>query len=192
MKCNIIRDLIPLYLDDVCSEETKELVKEHLNTCEECSRVSEQMKETLFENEKEREMYLDEKKLLEEGKKVIIKKEKERLGFWARAVDTVINLIFVLCGISGIWELSQKMGIWDVLTYGLVYNLAIGFFGMLFVSDLLYFLFTVKGKPASVIRPLTGISIGMKAGVIVMFLIVSCVMGWVEFIGPMMGDFPGF
>ena len=36
MKCEIIRDLIPLYLDDVCSEESKKLVEDHLSECKEC------------------------------------------------------------------------------------------------------------------------------------------------------------
>jgi hypothetical protein len=37
MNCNIIKDLLPLYIDDCCSEETRELVKEHLDSCAECN-----------------------------------------------------------------------------------------------------------------------------------------------------------
>ena len=36
MKCEIIRDLIPLYLDKVCSEDSRKLVEEHLAECSEC------------------------------------------------------------------------------------------------------------------------------------------------------------
>lgn len=36
MKCNVISDLIPLYVDDCCSEESGKLVKEHLEGCESC------------------------------------------------------------------------------------------------------------------------------------------------------------
>ena len=36
MKCNVISDLIPLYVDDCCSEESSKLVKEHLEGCESC------------------------------------------------------------------------------------------------------------------------------------------------------------
>lgn len=36
VSCNIIEDLLPLYIDDVCSEESKALVLEHLSTCESC------------------------------------------------------------------------------------------------------------------------------------------------------------
>ncbi|MBE6107520.1 MAG: hypothetical protein E7192_02640 [Erysipelotrichaceae bacterium] len=36
MHCDIISDLIPSYVDGVCSEKTKELVEEHLLECEQC------------------------------------------------------------------------------------------------------------------------------------------------------------
>ena len=35
-KCNVIRDLLPLYADKVCSEDSKEMVEEHLAECNEC------------------------------------------------------------------------------------------------------------------------------------------------------------
>ena len=34
--CNVIKDLLPLYHDGVCSRESRELVEEHLKECEEC------------------------------------------------------------------------------------------------------------------------------------------------------------
>ena len=34
--CEIIKDLIPLYVDDVCSEKSKGLIEEHIAECEEC------------------------------------------------------------------------------------------------------------------------------------------------------------
>lgn len=34
--CNMIRDLLPLYLDEVCSSESREIVQKHLEQCEEC------------------------------------------------------------------------------------------------------------------------------------------------------------
>ena len=33
--CNIIHDLLPLYADDVCSEESRALVEEHSKSCAE-------------------------------------------------------------------------------------------------------------------------------------------------------------
>lgn len=34
--CNIIKDLLPLYIDNVCSAESKEIVEQHLVECPEC------------------------------------------------------------------------------------------------------------------------------------------------------------
>lgn len=41
--CEIIRDLLPLYHDGVCSEESRLLVEEHLAECEGCRRVREKI-----------------------------------------------------------------------------------------------------------------------------------------------------
>lgn len=43
--CKIIRDLLPLYHDKVVSEESRELVEEHLKTCEECGKFLEDIHE---------------------------------------------------------------------------------------------------------------------------------------------------
>jgi hypothetical protein len=37
IKCPVIEDLLPLYIDEVCSEESKMIVEEHLMECELCS-----------------------------------------------------------------------------------------------------------------------------------------------------------
>lgn len=36
ISCNIIRDLLPLYIDNVCSEESKTLIEEHISQCPLC------------------------------------------------------------------------------------------------------------------------------------------------------------
>ena len=41
--CNVIVDLLPLYKEEICSEETKILVEEHLAECADCRRLSEQV-----------------------------------------------------------------------------------------------------------------------------------------------------
>lgn len=43
MNCNIIRDLLPLYRDGVCSDETIQAVEKHLETCTDCRTVYEEM-----------------------------------------------------------------------------------------------------------------------------------------------------
>lgn len=39
LPCEMIRDLLPLFHDGACSEVSDTLIREHLNTCEDCARM---------------------------------------------------------------------------------------------------------------------------------------------------------
>lgn len=41
LDCKVIEDLLPLYLENICSEQSKKLVEEHLAECESCRRLIE-------------------------------------------------------------------------------------------------------------------------------------------------------
>lgn len=43
--CSIVSDLLPLYADDACTEESKKIVEAHIKTCPDCIRTLEAMKE---------------------------------------------------------------------------------------------------------------------------------------------------
>ena len=43
MKCGTIQDLLPLYVDDVCSEDSRALVEEHVERCQACKRKLDNM-----------------------------------------------------------------------------------------------------------------------------------------------------
>ena len=45
ISCNIIRDLLPLYAEDLASDDTRNLVDEHLCDCTECAGILESMKQ---------------------------------------------------------------------------------------------------------------------------------------------------
>lgn len=47
MKCEIIRDLFPSYIDGLTSEESNEAVEEHLEKCKECRDYLEAMKKEM-------------------------------------------------------------------------------------------------------------------------------------------------
>lgn len=49
MNCSIIKDLIPLYIDGCCSEESSSEVEAHLLDCTECKELYEIMKESTGE-----------------------------------------------------------------------------------------------------------------------------------------------
>ncbi|GAA0294932.1 hypothetical protein GGQ92_000703 [Gracilibacillus halotolerans] len=48
VNCNIIQDVLPLYVDDIVSKETKEMVDAHVIECETCRKELDMMKEKLF------------------------------------------------------------------------------------------------------------------------------------------------
>lgn len=52
ISCGIINDLLPLYHDNICSEESRIIVQEHLKTCESCRALLDQMDEDFCYKEK--------------------------------------------------------------------------------------------------------------------------------------------
>lgn len=44
ISCNVIQDLLPLYNDDVCSEESKVMVEEHIKECDACKSILKDIK----------------------------------------------------------------------------------------------------------------------------------------------------
>ena len=47
MNCNVIYDLLPVYLDGLCSEESKQIIEEHVKECEMCRKNLEDMKQNV-------------------------------------------------------------------------------------------------------------------------------------------------
>lgn len=50
MNCNIIKDLLPSYLDEICSPESRDLLEEHFNECENCKKLYERIKLEMLHN----------------------------------------------------------------------------------------------------------------------------------------------
>ena len=49
--CNVIRDLLPLYADDVCSDASRQLVEAHLQDCPDCAAVLRGLQDHQMETE---------------------------------------------------------------------------------------------------------------------------------------------
>ncbi len=54
MDCNVILDLLPLYVDECCSAESGRLVSAHLEICESCRRADRQMRQSCQPHEEAR------------------------------------------------------------------------------------------------------------------------------------------
>lgn len=99
MKCEIIRDLMPLYLDDVCSAETKQVVEEHLDECEECRKYIKQMQTELKIEKPEPVDNLEEKKLLQEGAERMKELGRKSIVDKMIIVDTVLNFLLIITAV---------------------------------------------------------------------------------------------
>lgn len=70
INCNIIRDILPLYADDAVCEDTRQLVDEHLERCDDCRRELEVMRRTMvLPMDTETKPLKQMKKRLERGKR---------------------------------------------------------------------------------------------------------------------------
>ena len=92
--CNIAKDLMPLYIDDVLSEESKTAVEEHLTACEGCREYYRRMHgPDLPESESEVEEVLgrlDEAERLKRLKKRMLLKRIITIAVTAAAVALII------------------------------------------------------------------------------------------------------
>lgn len=48
--CEIVQDILPLYVDEICSPSSKELVEEHISECEKCSSTLNSLKRDTIDN----------------------------------------------------------------------------------------------------------------------------------------------
>lgn len=86
--CDVIRDLLPSYVEQLTGSETNELVEQHLADCEECRKVVENMKN----NEKMSPVIQGEEKAeLDFLKK---NKKRTRLIVWC----SIVAAVLVICG----------------------------------------------------------------------------------------------
>ncbi len=52
-ECGVVGDLLPLYIDECCSEESRSIVESHLKECEDCKAVFESMSSCSADKEQE-------------------------------------------------------------------------------------------------------------------------------------------
>lgn len=54
--CEVIQDLLPLYIDNICSEESRRIVSEHLESCNACKKIYEDMRNPVKQDLSEPEL----------------------------------------------------------------------------------------------------------------------------------------
>ena len=102
--CGIIRDLLPLYIDDVCNEESKQAVENHLSECEKCRNYYKSMKSTegfvAKENDNSEDMKMANN--LKNVKSKINKKIRNIV------LGAVAAMVFVIVGVTLLFSVALK------------------------------------------------------------------------------------
>ena len=82
--CDVIRDLLPLYADDVCSDESRRMVDEHVQACVDCAGVLKQLQSHALEED------------LREEKSEVIKYQAKRFKRRSATIGSVIAGLFMI------------------------------------------------------------------------------------------------
>jgi hypothetical protein len=97
-QCGIIRDLLPLYHDGVCSDESRELVSAHLKTCEDCAAELDKIKSDFNKP--------SGFKTTEQAKVDILKRFKAKIfrkNVFVAAISVAVTLAILTIGYWGIF-----------------------------------------------------------------------------------------
>ena len=92
MKCDIVKDLLPLYIENLCSSASREAVEEHLEHCETCREEYERMRREyeLPLDSMGEEAFIEEKNLLEKSKQEL------ETSFANRIMGNFFSIVSVL------------------------------------------------------------------------------------------------
>ena len=85
--CEIVKDLLPIYKDDVCSIQSRKAVDEHLQKCEDCKSYLACMNDDFIEND-----FLE---IAEKAKYATFKEIKKKL-LRKNVMITVISILFTI------------------------------------------------------------------------------------------------
>lgn len=106
MNCNIIKDLLPSYIDQICSIETANAVEEHMKQCQNCKEVF-----TLMQQPAEKQIETNVVAAKEPFKRI---NKKRRMQ-----VITAVIMTFLLTVIS--YQVVQNVGVVNNFFFPKVY-----------------------------------------------------------------------
>jgi predicted anti-sigma-YlaC factor YlaD len=97
MSCEIIKDLLPLYLDGVCSDDSRTAVEEHLAVCEHCRAELQAMQTALPKGDTEQNLKEAEvvKNLSERWKKGMTKSLLKGILYTISAIAVLALIVSV-------------------------------------------------------------------------------------------------
>ena len=106
--CKVIEDLLPLYIDEVCSDESKRLVEEHLEECDACSAKLNAQKAGITVDREETKQNLKAK---DPFKKIRRKQSYTKVGAGLGAlIGLVSSLVFGVFGQPLLGNIGANIG----------------------------------------------------------------------------------
>lgn len=92
--CYMIKDLLPSYIDEICSEETKKTIEDHLKDCEDCRKAYESMKGTIAGEETDTNSEEYDKSIMEKVSRDVKRKNSRSTVVFGVIIAAVI-LLFI-------------------------------------------------------------------------------------------------
>lgn len=97
--CNVVKDILPLYIDNVVSDDTRRLIEEHLGSCSGCRIEAEEMKRSI-EIPLDRHIAVDEAGMIKNLKRRFLKKKILIAIISAVAALVAVALIYTYASVS--------------------------------------------------------------------------------------------
>lgn len=109
-QCEVIQDLLPLYIDNICSEESQRMVSEHLKSCNECKMLYDNMIQSVKQDSEEPE--LDSQKAFS-----AINRKWKMKKISIVCISVALTALFIFIGSMIIQEVSSVHNYFFPATY---------------------------------------------------------------------------
>ena len=129
MECEVIRDLLPLYADQACSDQSRALVNEHLLDCADCR----DMLQRIRENEIENGLKNEKDSVLQYG----VRQFKKRTAAVGSAVSGALIVPILIC----LYLFGSPMGWIDIVLAALCVAASVSVVPIMVQEDKLFWMF---------------------------------------------------
>ena len=97
IECDIVKDLLPLYVEQISSEASNRVIEEHLVECEQCK--------TIYQEMKSPELHIQYDREPAESFNKYVKKGKRKLGLKVAVITAAVILLVVVARLIAIGAL---------------------------------------------------------------------------------------
>lgn len=104
IECDVVKDLLPLYVEQISSEASNRVIEEHLAGCEQCK--------TIYQEMKSPEPHIQYDREPAESFHKYVKKEKRKLELKVAAVTAAVILLVVIVRLAAVGALVAFLA-WD-------------------------------------------------------------------------------